>query len=135
MQGIEGRPLPKGRHAAARVFTVLAGIILAFTVGLAATGCDSGHAITYENRTGQRVTVFRDGVRALVLEVSEREAYDLFLFSGSMLFEARGDEGTVLFSEMLTWDELKERGWEIVITTTRSPPDAVPPQSPSPSPR
>jgi hypothetical protein len=123
-----------GRRAAARVFTILAGIILALTVG-AAAGCDPGHGVTYDNRTGQRVTVFQDGVREFVLEVSERKTYTEFLFSGSSLFEAKDDKGTVLYSELLTWDELKERGWEIVITTTRSPPEVVPPQSPSPSPR
>lgn len=85
------------------------------------TGCDPGHRIAYDNQTSQTVTVFRDHTRIATLAPSEKKEFSTLEFSGARTFEAREQSGKIIYSEELTWEELKERGWKIVITGTRSP--------------
>ena len=103
-------------HAGGRALGGLAGLLLAFVVAVSGMGCEPGRGVTYENRTNHTVTVFRDGVRDFVLKPSEKQHYSEFKFTGSSAFEARDEIGRVVYSETLTWDELKRRGWKIVIT-------------------
>jgi len=62
------------------------------------------------------VTVFRGGARDFVLKPSEKAGYTILEFAGSMAFEARNESGKVIYSETLTWDELKAQGFRFVIT-------------------
>jgi hypothetical protein len=86
-------------------------LLLATTVA-----CDPGHTVTFENRTSHTVTVFRGGARDFVLKPSEKAGYTILEFAGSMAFEARNESGKVIYSETLTWEELKAQDWRIVIT-------------------
>jgi hypothetical protein len=91
--------------------------VLSSLIGLAAAlACDPGHSVTYENRTGHTLTVFWNGVRDFSLEPEEKRTYDKLQIFKSEAFEARDEAGRVVYSESLTWDELKKRKWRIVIT-------------------
>lgn len=89
-------------------------LLLATTVA-----CDPGHGVTFENRTSHTVRVFRHGTLELTLgPFEENDDFGLLEFAGADTFEARAENGRVIYSERLTWDELKRRGWKIVITET-----------------
>ena len=81
-----------------------------------AVACDPGHTVTFENRTSHTVTVFRGGARDFVLKPSEKAGYTILEFAGPMTFEARDESGKVIYSQTLTWEELKAQDWRIVIT-------------------
>lgn len=78
--------------------------------------CDPGHTVTFENRTSHTVTVFRGGARDFVLKPSEKAGCTILEFAGPMTLEARDDSGKVIYSETLTWEELKAQDWRTVIT-------------------
>ena len=72
--------------------------------------------MTYENQTDHTVTVFRDGAVGPTLGPFEERESGLFDFDGAITFRAKDENGRVVYSETLTWEELKKRGWKIVIT-------------------
>jgi len=61
--------------------------------------------------------VFRHGTLELTLgPFEENDDFGLLEFAGTDTFEARDENGRVIYSETLTWEDLKQRGWKIVIT-------------------
>ena len=119
--------------------TLCAAVLLAALGG----ACDPGHGVTFENRTSHTVEVFRRDTLELTLEPFEKnDDFGLLQFGGAETFEARDENGRVIYSERLTWDDLKRRGWKITITeaapTGGSPtpaataPAATAPASPPP---
>ena len=98
---------------------------LAATVALG-SACDPLQSVTFENRTNHTVTVFERGVEFVTLAPSEEKDFD----SGEFIeetSEAKDEGGRVIYSETLTWEELRERDWRIVIT------ESTPDGSPTPS--
>jgi len=79
------------------------------------SACDPGHAVTYDNRTDGAITILIDGQVEASLRSMEKKTFGLIEFSHAT-FEARDATGRVLYRETLTWAELKERGWKIIIT-------------------
>jgi hypothetical protein len=77
-------------------------------------GCDETEALTYENATATQVEVFIDGLRASRLEPGESKTYNELLASTST-FEARDDDGTLVYREVLTRDDLRDRDWTVTI--------------------
>lgn len=84
-----------------------------FLVFLAA--CDPGHHITYENRTDQRLEIFVDGSFETEVEpLGTQEVLSLELLHPAR-FEAKSQLGSIVYAETLTWQQLRERNWRIVI--------------------
>jgi len=70
----------------------------------------------YENHTHGTVTILQNGVVDFTLGPFETRTFELFEFRDSITFEARDESGRVIYSEALTREEIKRRGWKIVIT-------------------
>jgi hypothetical protein len=116
-------------------------LFLFLLLGLIATGlvaCDPGHRVTYENRTNARITVFRDQIEVVALEPSQKREFSTLEFVGTRAFEARDENGRVIYSEALTWMDLKARDWKIIIAEAAQPgrsPAATKTPTASPSPQ
>jgi hypothetical protein len=104
--------------------------VMAFS--LVSFGCETGHGVTFENQTNERLSVYRSGRYSFTLEPSEKETYTIFRFAGSMAIEAKENNGTVVYSKAFTWEQLMQMNWEIVITDTRQMPSPSPTASVSP---
>jgi len=115
----------EGRQLCTRLFFAVFTVVVAFLL----TGCDPGHTLTYRNDSAQTVTVSRDTTEIVVLGPHEQRRFSTLEFVGEETFEARDESGQVIYSETLTWDDLKRRGWTIVITES-----ALAPASPAPGP-
>ncbi len=83
---------------------------------LLSLACDPGHTLTYRNDTRQTVTVSSDATEIVTLRPQEEKRFSTLEFVGEETFEARDEAGSVVYSETVTWEELKRRGWVIVIT-------------------
>jgi hypothetical protein len=94
----------------------LAGLFLAVVIAAAGTGCDPGHTLTYRNDTGKTVTVSSASTEIVTLRPQEEKKFSTLEFVGEEIFEVRDENGRVIYSETLTWDDLKRMGWKIVIT-------------------
>jgi len=115
---------------------ILIALLVLVLTALPTTACDPGHAVTYDNRMDIAITILLDGQVEASLEPMQRKTLDLIEFDNAT-FEARDSAGTVLYRETLTWAELKQRGWKIVITgaapgSTPRAPVGTTPGSPSP---
>ncbi len=82
------------------------------------TGCDPAPGVTYQNRTGQTIAVSRDRFYEFMMEPGETTTYGTLEYSGSRVFEAWDENGNVIFSVTLTWEELRQQNWTIVITAS-----------------
>lgn len=96
------------------VYALWVGILL--TLALAIVSCDEGAVMTYVNTTDETLQVSVDGLLVHTLTAGETRESGIIRFSLPKLFEAKHQDGTVVFSETLTWEDLKQRGWKIVIT-------------------
>jgi hypothetical protein len=107
----------------------LAAIGLLLAVGL---GCDDFPAVHYENRTSEAVRVFYGDDFVTQVEpgqnigISSRE--DLWTPNVRVL----ALDGTVLLDASITWDELKEMDFTIVILGPGASPSPTPPSSATP---
>ncbi|MCL5076426.1 MAG: hypothetical protein M1136_12405 [Chloroflexi bacterium] len=99
-------------------------ILLVAVGGFTLTSCDPGVGITYENQTNRTIAIYttRHGYTGMQ---GKLPPYEIHTFSTLMsrdvepypiLFEAKDEEGNVVWSETLTWRDLEKRGWRIVIT-------------------
>jgi hypothetical protein len=100
----------------ALVFAQVAAVLVAVVVGAATTACDPGHTVTYENQTSRTVTVFLHGNPEVTLGPFENKDGGILEFVRPTTFEAKDESGNVIYSATLTWEDLKQRGWKIVIT-------------------
>ena len=91
--------------------------VLCFVAAAAffATACDPSHGVTYENRMGFSAVVLINGRSEASLKPMEEKTFDLIKYDGESTFEAKDESGDVVFSERLTWEELRQRSWRIVI--------------------
>ncbi len=97
----------------------MARMLIGSFIGLVAftsLACDPGHTVTFENETSQNITIFRDGQRDFELKPFETAGFTFLEFSGYTLLEARNEDGQTIYAETVTCEELKEAGWEIIIT-------------------
>src|SRR5438045_1493851 len=116
MSGSTGLRLRRGMlHTPIRKRRVnLAAVTCGTVLALFLLVCDSGHVVTFDNKTATTVTVYRAGTKDLVLAPNEsRRATILTLFE-PQLFEARDEDGAVIYSKKLSWDDLRAMNWRIV---------------------
>lgn len=101
---------------------LLAALVLVFA-GLA---CDPWPPVEYENATSQRVTVYKSGKFSLALEphqsVKAHASEDVWLPDIKVVAE----DGRVLLEDHITWDELRQMDYKIVITDPEHPPSPTP---------
>ncbi len=81
----------------------------------AATACDPGEDVTFENRTDRAVSVFRDKDLEASLAPGEKRTFSFIVYQGYDTFVARDDAGNVLFQADYTWEDLRTLHWRIVI--------------------
>lgn len=86
---------------------------------LSSVACDPGHGVTVVNESGQSITIYSGGHTEGTLGPGQRKTFTYIKYAGQKLFEAQDEDGDVLFSEELTWQELRERRWRIVITSSQ----------------
>ncbi|TMB64290.1 MAG: hypothetical protein E6J43_13655 [Chloroflexi bacterium] len=113
---------------ARRISNVALASAIVLIVGVA-TAFDPGHGVTYENQTDSRVTVYRIGIVDTTLEPGQSKTFSFNEIKGEQTIEAKDDNGRTLYVDTVTWDDLKQRGWTIVIKQS-----GAPTQVPSPSP-
>ncbi len=90
-------------------------VLILAAVAIGAVACDPSHAVTYDNRTNSSVMIFINGAFDASVGPMEKKAPEVIEFSEAT-FEARDSAGRVIYSETFTWEELKEAGWQIIIT-------------------
>ena len=90
-------------------------------LALGAGACDEGADITYVNMTDSTLEVYIDGLLELTLEPDETRELLILKFSIPKLFQAQRRDGTAIFSEKLSWEDLQAGEFRLVFT------DAMPP--------
>ena len=117
-------------------FRLALAFVVALSLGLLGVACEGGVNIWFENDTDHDLTVsfarpsFTKYVDTFVVEAHSKSGYSypgLVEDDEVLKVEARDSEGNVVYSEILTLRELKQRGLRFVFT------DAAP-LSPSPNP-
>jgi hypothetical protein len=99
-----------------RLLAVPASITVMALVGLALIACDPGEAVTIENWTGETVVVFEDDTQIDRLEPGDSQDYGVLTFEGTLTYDVRREDGSVLASRTFTWDEITgEDGITIVV--------------------
>jgi len=83
-------------------------------LALTAASCDEGNNIAYVNMTDRTLEVFINDLLEVTLEPYETRELGMIKFSLPRLFEAKDEDGTVVFSETLTWEDLEAREFRIV---------------------
>jgi hypothetical protein len=90
---------------------------------LAATGCDPGVFLRFENQYDQPVTVFLNELLMGDVMAGEKESIGTIRIHPSRpdigpekyLIEAKTAQGDVVYSKEFTWYELRDMDWTIVI--------------------
>jgi hypothetical protein len=93
---------------------------------LGAFACEPGRIPEYENATSQRVTIYKDGMPAFSLEPGESTGIAMFEEDWLPDIKIVAEDGRVLLEDHITWDELEEMGYKIVITDPEHPPSPTP---------
>lgn len=101
---IEGRP----------IYTLISGSVVAIACVLA-VACDPGHVITFDNHTNRSAIVFEEQAESARLPANGTTELTVLTFNGTQTFSVRDEAGVVLYSAELTWDDLKNMNWTIVI--------------------
>lgn len=109
-----------GRSVIDRRRCIFAIILLSAAAAVSYVACEPGHTVTYENRTDKIVAVYRFGRHELDLQPGETAESSVLKFN-QMPIEAKDESGTAVYSETLTWNELRANGWKIVITDSAGP--------------
>ena len=99
-------------------------------VTLAFAGCDHGAGITWVNETDQTVVVYLgedlDDIDVRLLPRSTNMKVATIKAVWEDVVVLRDEEGTVLFRQELTWDELKAQGFRFEITEEMIAPTPTP---------
>jgi hypothetical protein len=101
------------------VYAAWVGVLL--MLALTAVSCDEGSDIKYVNMTEKTIEVYIDDLLVHTLEPYETRQAAILKFSLPKLFEAREENGTVVFSETLTWEDLEAREFRLVFTDPMPP--------------
>ncbi len=92
-------------------------ILLLVVLPIALTACDPGEEITWTNETDRTIAIYYDEVFS---GIELRPHSSKTLVTIKMVWEdiivLRDEEGTVLFRQELTWDELAEQDFRFEIT-------------------
>jgi len=74
--------------------------------------CWGGFAITVEveNRTDQKVAVYRDDTRLDVVDPGRSESDSVERFEGTKTFTVKTLDGRTLTSRTFTWEEIRKKG-------------------------
>ena len=98
-------------------------------VTLAFAGCDPGAGITWVNNTNRTVVVYLDDDfddTGDQIDPQSSRTLGTIKAVWNDIIVLRNEEGTVLFRQELTWDELKAQGFRFVITEEMIAPTPTP---------
>jgi hypothetical protein len=107
---------------------VVIGAFLALTTAFA---CENWPIVGWENATSQRVTVYAYG--DFEFDVQPHQTKNIVNPASHWRPEIKvvAEDGRVLLEDHITWEEVREMGYKIVITDPEHPP---PSPTPTPSP-
>ncbi|HYM15231.1 MAG TPA: hypothetical protein VEZ14_06700 [Dehalococcoidia bacterium] len=91
-----------------------------FAVLLFSVACDPGHEITFKNNTSTAVTIYFEGRRQLTLSAGEAKVGTQLEYSGAHTWEARDEQGHVVYHANLSWSDIRALNWTITITGATS---------------
>lgn len=92
------------------------GVLTGAALILGAIGCSPERDITYSNHTQFKVAVFSDGTEITMLEPGESKTFRIRRSQMPEHFEVFTQDGEVVFDEVVTWEILEDRNFEIVIS-------------------
>ncbi len=98
-------------------------------VTLAFAGCDPGAGITWVNNTNRTVVVYLDDDfddTGDQIDPQSSRTLGTIKAVWNDIIVLRNEEGTVLFRQELTWDELKAQGFRFEITEEMIAPTPTP---------
>jgi len=112
-----------------RIWRSLA-VIAAFAAITGTFACENWPMVGWENATSQRVTVYAYG--DFEFDVQPHQTKNIVSPASHWRADIRvvAEDGRVLLEDHITWDEVREMGYKIVITDPEHPR----PRSPTPSP-
>jgi hypothetical protein len=84
-------------------------------IRLLALFCENSHRVDYRNATEQEVTVFVGDDEPFSLNPGESRGFGELKFSGTKLFLAKTGDGQTVYSQDLTWNQLRDRDWTVEI--------------------
>ncbi len=94
-------------------------ILLLIVLPIALTACDPGAGITWINETDRTVVVFLDDEyddSGVSIQPHSSRTLATIKMVWNDIVVLRDEEGTVLFRQELTWDELAEQDFRFEIT-------------------
>ena len=92
------------------------GMILFSSAGPVACECNGVNTVEVENRTDEKVAVYRDDVQLDVVDPGRSVSDSIRRFEGTKTFTVKTLDGRILASRTFTWDEiLKEGSIKIVV--------------------
>jgi hypothetical protein len=84
---------------------------LAFSVA-----CDPGHEITFRNGTGTAVTIYFEGRPQGSVDPGGAKVFTHLEYSGAHTWEAKDEQGYVVYHASLRWADIRALNWTITIT-------------------
>ena len=91
-----------------------------FVVLACSVACDPGHEITFKNNTSVKVTIYFEGRQQGSVNPGEAKAYTHLEYSGAHTWEAKDDQGHILYHADLTWSDIRAQAWTITISGATS---------------
>ncbi len=124
------------RGAGYRIAVCVLLAVATVLVWLLGAACQPGQAVEFENATSQPVTVYQGGILALRLDPREVEQpVGFFPEDWRPEIEVVAEDGRVLLRDKITWDEVAQMKYRIVITdpATAASSEAVLTEQPAPT--
>lgn len=100
-------------HRAPKMRQIIVGMLL--IISWLIVGCDAGHSVTFENRTDRPAIVFEGRAESIMLPPNSSEKLSVLEYDGYETFSVRDEAGSLLFSASLTWQDLEEMNWTIIV--------------------
>ena len=88
----------------------LVSVILFSSAGTIACECYGIITVEIENRTDQKVAVYRDDTRLDVVDPGRSESDSVERFEGTKTFTVKTLDGRTLTSRTFTWEEIRKKG-------------------------
>lgn len=101
-------------------------VVLGISLVMLLASCTPGATITYTNSTSFPVRVYGDGGFITSLAPGESRRLSHHKHQWDEHVSAENAEGEVVWEDQITWDELEDSGFRIVISDRRDTPGPTP---------
>lgn len=93
--------------------------LVALVAGLVfVSACDPGHEITFKNNTSTTIAIFFEGRQQGSVNPGESKVLTHLEYGGVHTWEARDEQGHVVYHANLSWSDIRDLNWTITITGT-----------------